>query len=309
MPFLEPTDETAEALLRRGIDGPITMLNLLRFRDVADYSADPDLAPSAPISGAEAYRRYAEHTMPHLLASGGEVIFEGSGGEFFIGPTDERWDHVLLVRQASLDDFFAFASNEAYLAGLGRARRLAAAPPQCGPADVSDVALCFRPLVRDDFGQLVEWFAEPAIARWWDHPAELDFMRTKYGPRIDGEEPTSMWIVEIDGEPAGLLQHYRHVDYPAHDAVVGVPDAVGIDYLIGSQHRGRGLAAPVLRAFARHALTQRASMSVCVATPAQENTASWRALERAGFDRHGECTPPDGPIEFIYVIDRSQLDD
>ena len=119
MPYLEPTPASAQALIDRGTDGPITMLNLLRFRAIADYSADPDLAPDEPISGAEAYQRYAAHTMPHLIASGGEVVLEGSAGAFFIGPPEERWDHVLLVRQRSLDDFFAFASNEAYLAGLG----------------------------------------------------------------------------------------------------------------------------------------------------------------------------------------------
>ncbi len=119
MPYLEPTQASVEALIRRQIDGPITMLNLLRFRDVADYSANPELAPDEPISGAEAYRRYADHTMPYLIASGGDVVLDGTGGEFFIGPGEERWDHVLLVRQKSLDDFFAFASNPGYLSGLG----------------------------------------------------------------------------------------------------------------------------------------------------------------------------------------------
>ena len=56
------------------------MLNLLRFRDVADYSADPQLAPDEPISGAEAYRRYADHTMPFLIVSGGEVVVDGALG-------------------------------------------------------------------------------------------------------------------------------------------------------------------------------------------------------------------------------------
>jgi len=119
MPYLEPTQASAEALISRQIVGPIMMLNLLRFRDVADYSADPELEPDEPISGAEAYRLYSEHTMPYLIASGGEVVLDGIGGGFFIGPSEERWDHVLLIRQSSLDDFFAFAFNPGYLAGLG----------------------------------------------------------------------------------------------------------------------------------------------------------------------------------------------
>jgi len=119
MPHLDPTRHGAEELVGRRIKGPIVMLNLLQFREVADYSANPELAPEEAISGAEAFRRYAEHTMPFLIANGGEVVLEGSGGGFLVGPEDERWDHMLLVRQRSLDDFFAFASNPAYLAGLG----------------------------------------------------------------------------------------------------------------------------------------------------------------------------------------------
>lgn len=95
------------------------MLNLLRFRDTADYSAFPDLAPAEPISGSEAYDRYVRHTLPFLTASGGSVEFFGTGGPNFVGPADERWDLVMMIRQASLSDFLAFASNDDYLAGIG----------------------------------------------------------------------------------------------------------------------------------------------------------------------------------------------
>ena len=100
------------------------MLNLLRFRDVADYSATPELEPDTPISGADAYQVYIDHTLPHLRESGGDVEFMGEGGSFLIGPFDERWDMVLLVRHKSVQTFMSFASNEAYLGGMGH--RLAA---------------------------------------------------------------------------------------------------------------------------------------------------------------------------------------
>ena len=116
---LEPTMEAGRALFMRGIIGDVVMLNLLRFRAVADYSAHPELAPPTPISGAEAYERYMAHTMPFLTASGGEVLFYGEGGGFLIGPSGERWDRAMLVRQRSVQDFMAFAEDAAYLAGLG----------------------------------------------------------------------------------------------------------------------------------------------------------------------------------------------
>lgn len=122
--YLDPTQESGRAFFTRGISGPVVMLNLLRFRPIADYSATPAIAPAAPITGEAAYRLYMEHTLPHLKASGGEVLFFGQGGEFLIGPSHERWDAAMLVRQSSVASFLEFASNQDYLSGIGH--RLAA---------------------------------------------------------------------------------------------------------------------------------------------------------------------------------------
>ena len=117
--YLEATQESGRALWARSISGTVFMLNLLRFRSVADYSAAPELAPEVPITGEAAYRLYMAHTLPYLKASGGELLLFGKGGPFLIGPANERWDAVMLVRQSSVAAFMAFASNQEYLAGVG----------------------------------------------------------------------------------------------------------------------------------------------------------------------------------------------
>lgn len=117
--YLEPTQAAGRALINRNIAGQVVMLNLLRLRQVADYAANPELAPPKPISGVEAYDRYIAHTLPYLVQSGGDVLFLGEGGPFFIGPEGERWDRAMLVKQNSVQAFMGFATNEAYLAGLG----------------------------------------------------------------------------------------------------------------------------------------------------------------------------------------------
>ncbi len=122
--YLEPTQEAGRAFFTRGISGSVVMLNLLRFRAIADYAASPELAPPTPITGEAAYRLYMEHTRPFLEESGGEVLFYGKGGTFLIGPSDERWDAAMLVRQSSVASFHTFASNQEYLSGIGH--RLAA---------------------------------------------------------------------------------------------------------------------------------------------------------------------------------------
>lgn len=95
------------------------MLNLLRFREVADYSAHPELTPEKPISGHEAYQKYINFTLPFLRETGGDIMLLGEGGQYLIGPSEERWDLAMIVRQHSLNDFMAFAQNQAYLAGIG----------------------------------------------------------------------------------------------------------------------------------------------------------------------------------------------
>jgi uncharacterized protein (DUF1330 family) len=117
--YLEPSLAAAIGLIRRDIAGEVIMLNLLRFRDVADYSSCPEIAPAEPISGVDAYDRYIAEVMPHLRASGGDMLLSGEGGSLLIGPEDERWDRVLLLRQRSVAAFMAFAANPVYLACLG----------------------------------------------------------------------------------------------------------------------------------------------------------------------------------------------
>jgi uncharacterized protein (DUF1330 family) len=117
--YLMPTQEAGRNFVMKQIQGSVIMLNLLCFRKIADYSATPDLNPDQPISGAQAYQLYIEHTIPFLTKSGGEILFMGKGGDFLIGPTDEHWDAVLLVRQKSVNSFLSFESDQDYMKGIG----------------------------------------------------------------------------------------------------------------------------------------------------------------------------------------------
>jgi hypothetical protein len=117
--YLEVSQSAGRDFMMRGITGPVVMLNLMRFHEIADYSASPQLAPEAAISGHDAFMRYYDHTLPFLQASGGEVLLLADGGPWLIGPPAERWDMAMLVRQASVEAFIAWNSDAAYLAGIG----------------------------------------------------------------------------------------------------------------------------------------------------------------------------------------------
>ncbi|MEM9652422.1 MAG: DUF1330 domain-containing protein [Actinomycetota bacterium] len=117
--FFDPSESNVKRLLARNIEGPVVMLNLVRFKSIADYREYPDIAPDLTVSGREAYDLYMAATLPLLEASGGSLDFVGAGGHCFVGPDDERWDLALLVKQANVESFFQFAENPDFLAGVG----------------------------------------------------------------------------------------------------------------------------------------------------------------------------------------------
>ena len=74
--------------MMRGLAGPVVMLDLLRFREAADYRGAPELAPLQPIIGTAAYALYVAHTLPWLARRGGALLFYGGGGGTCAGRPD-----------------------------------------------------------------------------------------------------------------------------------------------------------------------------------------------------------------------------
>ncbi|MFB0612420.1 DUF1330 domain-containing protein [Aurantiacibacter poecillastricola] len=104
--YIEANKDAAAAILERGIEGPVVLLNLLRFRELADYSHAPQHAPEQPVSGAEAYKAYMAATRPMIERAGARLTFIGQPTEALIGPQDEKWDLMLLVEYPSIEAFF-----------------------------------------------------------------------------------------------------------------------------------------------------------------------------------------------------------
>lgn len=117
--YIEPSSSQRAGFFGDPRPGPVVMLNLLRFRAQADYARSPALAPPSPVTGAQAYARYGAEVMPLLAKAGGEVLYSGAAGAALIGPEDERWDLVVLVRYPSAAAFMAFATDAEYLAIVG----------------------------------------------------------------------------------------------------------------------------------------------------------------------------------------------
>jgi len=115
---IDPTADQVRALRDGGPDGPITMVNLLKFRARARYE-DGD---EAPCTGREAYARY-KHAFTRTVGevSQARVLYEGPVGQVFIGTPGTAatdWDDVLIVRYPSRQHFLAMMADPRYRESL-----------------------------------------------------------------------------------------------------------------------------------------------------------------------------------------------
>jgi uncharacterized protein (DUF1330 family) len=102
-----PKGEQLGEAMAKGSNGPIVMVNLLKFKDKAAYK--DGRADGA--TGREAYDRYAEEMLPFVQAHGGRVIFVGPVKSLVIGNVDEMWDAVALVEYPSSEAFVKIAMS------------------------------------------------------------------------------------------------------------------------------------------------------------------------------------------------------
>ncbi len=101
---LYPTPEQIQTLLAGPDDRPVIMLNLLRFKSVAD-------APDEGLTGEEAYRRYADEMIAFVESKGGRVIWSGRVDSQVLGTGGEPFHMVGLMEYPSRKVFLEIATD------------------------------------------------------------------------------------------------------------------------------------------------------------------------------------------------------
>lgn len=97
----QPTQVQIDALASHPGEGPVVMVNVLRF--------DKD-------EGSGEYVKYAEKVAGILETIGAEQIYMGSYDSTVIGDFEESFDAIVLVQYPSRKAFFEMVASEEYQA-------------------------------------------------------------------------------------------------------------------------------------------------------------------------------------------------
>ncbi|MDQ1508493.1 MAG: hypothetical protein QOG50_337 [Actinomycetota bacterium] len=107
MSAIRPNKAQFVELMEAPDEGPVTMLNLLKFK--SDVDGDGTGA-----SGASEYAKYGDAAVQMVEARGGKVLWMGRVDQILIGDPAEEWDSVALVQYPSRKAFVEMVSTPEY---------------------------------------------------------------------------------------------------------------------------------------------------------------------------------------------------
>jgi uncharacterized protein (DUF1330 family) len=93
-----------------GPQGPIVMVNLLKFKETAQYEDGRE----TDLSGRAAYMIYGQAVAELLKAHGGRLLFAADVTHLMLGQVEDLWDEVALAEYPDRAALLAMSSSEAF---------------------------------------------------------------------------------------------------------------------------------------------------------------------------------------------------
>lgn len=117
-----PTDPNRiQKMMEKGPDGPIFMINLLKFKDKAEYADGRETS----LTGREAYAIYGQKVAKILPEFGGRFMFAADTTFLSLGQVEDLWDEVAIAVYPNRSALMEMSSSEAWQeAGVHRAAGL-----------------------------------------------------------------------------------------------------------------------------------------------------------------------------------------
>ena len=104
-----PTNpDRIKEMMAEGPDGPIYMVNLLKFKEKAEYEDGRE----TDLTGYEAYQLYAKEVAKLLTEFGGKGIFAGDVTFLALGQVEDLWDEVAIAMYSKRADLLQMSSSK-----------------------------------------------------------------------------------------------------------------------------------------------------------------------------------------------------
>jgi uncharacterized protein (DUF1330 family) len=105
-----PNEEQINGFLEDPEIGPISMVNLLKYKEKAIYDDGRD----TNLSGEEAYGLYAAEVINLVEKYGGEFLFAGKVNRLMLGEVDELWDSIAIAKYPNRKAMFEMTMDPEY---------------------------------------------------------------------------------------------------------------------------------------------------------------------------------------------------
>ena len=100
--------ERVGEMMQPGPDGPIFMVNLLKFKERAEYEDGRE----TDLTGEEAYQIYGSGVSELLGEYGGEIVFAADVTFLALGQVEDLWDEVAIAKYPNRGALLAMSSSE-----------------------------------------------------------------------------------------------------------------------------------------------------------------------------------------------------
>lgn len=104
--------ERLNEMLEPGPDGPIFMVNLLKFKESAAYEDGRE----TDLTGRQAYEIYGRGVSQLLPTYGGKIVFAGDVTFLMLGQVEELWDEIAIAQYPNRGALVAMSSSEEWQA-------------------------------------------------------------------------------------------------------------------------------------------------------------------------------------------------
>jgi len=103
-----PTSDQVASTFGAPENGPFVMVNLLKFKENADYESGEQ------VSGREAYMRYGAKVRLIVESLGGRMVYSGAVAGLMVGVVEDLWDAVALMEYPSRAAFMQMVQMPEY---------------------------------------------------------------------------------------------------------------------------------------------------------------------------------------------------